>query len=56
VGFLLAGSFANHPASSWAPTVSGACIFVLTGAVVVAVFSVGPRIFHDLLLGDRRPA
>jgi hypothetical protein len=56
VGFLLAGSFATHPASSWAPVVSGACIFVLTGAVVVIVFSVGPRIFHDLLLGDRRPA
>jgi hypothetical protein len=56
VGFLLAGSFATHPASSWAPAVSGACIFVLTGAVVVIVFSVGPRIFHDLLLGDRRPA
>jgi hypothetical protein len=56
VGFLLAGSFTTHPASSWAPIVAGAGIFVLTGAIVVAVFSVGPRIFHDLLIGDRRPA
>lgn len=55
VGFLLAGSFTSHPASSWAPFVAGAAIFLLTGAIIAAVFSVGPRIFQNLLTGERRP-
>lgn len=55
VGFLLAGSLASHPASSLTPYASGAGIFVLTGGVVAVVFRVGPRIFHNLLTGDRRP-
>jgi hypothetical protein len=56
VGFLLAGSFTTHHASSWGPIGAGIAIFVLTGGIVAAVFTVGPGIFHDLLTGDRRPA
>jgi hypothetical protein len=56
VGFLLAGSFTSHPSSSWGPIGAGIAIFVLTGGIVAAVFTVGPGIFHDLLTGDRRPA
>ncbi len=55
IGFLLAGSFADHSASSLAPYASGAGIFVLTGGIVALVFRIGPRIFHNLLTDDRRP-
>ena len=55
VGFLLAGSFASHPASSAAPYASGAAIFVLTGGIVAAVFTIGPPVLRGLLAGDRRP-
>lgn len=55
VGFLLAGSFAAHSPASFTPYAAGAGIFVLTGGIVAVVFRAGPRIFHDLLTGDRRP-
>ena len=56
VGGLLSEVYTPYPQHSWDPQLAGIGIFLITGLIIAGVALLGPRLLHELLIGDRRPA